>query len=47
MPKKRPIDVRIAEARERVERLQDEKKLEDLRAKMARGRPNKRRRKTT
>lgn len=38
MPRKRPVRERILEARERLNRLQDEEKLEALRSRMkARG----------
>jgi len=43
MPKKRPITERIAEAKERVERLQDEKRMQELREKMRLRRPRRRR----
>ena len=38
MPKKRPVLTRIEEAKARLERLQDEKRMEDLREKMRRRR---------
>lgn len=34
MPRKRPVSTRIAEAKERLERLQDEQRMEALREKM-------------
>lgn len=44
MPKKRPIAVRISEAKERVERLMDEQRLITLREKMRSRAPRRRRR---
>jgi len=37
VPKKRPIDTRLEEARELMERLRDEKKLQELKEKMKKG----------
>jgi len=42
MPRKRPIATRIAEAKEKSERLQDEKRMEELREKMRRRRRTRR-----
>ncbi len=45
MPRPRPIDTRIAEAKERVQMLEDKKRLEVLRQRIA-ARRGKRRRRT-
>ena len=37
MPKKRPIDARVEEAKDLLERLRDEKKLIELKEKMKKG----------
>jgi len=37
VPRKRPIDTRLEEARELLERLRDEKKLQELKEKMKKG----------
>jgi hypothetical protein len=42
MPKKRPLEIRMAEARERLDRMELESKIIELRAKMA-GRRRRRR----
>lgn len=49
MPRKRAVDVRIDEAKDRLQRLQDEKRLQELRDRMKSRQPRstKRRRKTT
>ena len=44
MPKPRPIDVRIQETRDKLERLQDTKRLQQLQAKIASKRTKRRRR---
>ncbi len=44
MPKKRPVATRIAEAKEKVERLMDEQRLITLREKMRSRAPRRRRR---
>ena len=38
MPKKRPVTTRIEEAKAKLERLQDEKRMDELREKMRRRR---------
>ena len=43
MPKKRPVSTRIIEAKEKLERLQDEQKMEALREKMRNKRTRRRR----
>jgi len=43
MPAKRPIDTRITEAEEKLSRLKDEKRIQELQARM-RNRRNRRRR---
>lgn len=44
MPRKRPLEVRLAEAEERTDRLKLEKSIIELRAKMGRRVKKKRRR---
>ncbi len=43
MPRKRPVDARIREATEKLERLKDEKRMEQLREKIRARRPVRRR----
>lgn len=42
MPKKRPVDVRIREQQEKLERMKDEQRMENLRQKMRDKRPRRR-----
>ena len=44
MPKKRPVDQRLREAQEKVERLKDEQRMIALREKIRQRQPGRRRR---
>ena len=42
MPRKRPLDVRLAEAEDKLEQLRLEKAIADMRIRVARRRPRRR-----
>lgn len=43
MPRKRPLDVRMAEAEDKLDKMRLEKAIQDLRVKMRRTAPRRRR----